>query len=116
DEPRVRFPVDLLGLGDHAPGAAPGLLRPVLERLEHALGSLRSLMERLGLRELDLDLTDEHAVLRDANDVVDTVRLAPHVELVARKARVAADDETHLREGRPDTAHDPFDDLDRMAR
>jgi hypothetical protein len=58
---------------------------------------------------------DQTLVAREAEDVVDTVRLTPSHELVAGKPRIRAQDDRHPRPAGPYLGHDAFDLIDRAG-
>jgi hypothetical protein len=61
------------------------------------------------------DGANQALVAREAEDVVDAVRLAPSHELVAGKARIGAQEDLHPRPPGPDLGRDAFDLVDRAG-
>src|SRR6516165_10056310 len=95
NEARVGFAVRPLGFGNNSALAAPALARPLLELLKTPCwlaGTPAFLLDGL---ELARDLGVEAIVLRQSQDKVHAVRLAPGHQLVASKAAVGAQQNTN---------------------
>ena len=115
DEAGVCLPRGPLGLGDDAPLAAPALAGQPGKVLEAArrLAGLLALL--LGLGKLGLDRPGEAGVPRQAEDIIDRMGFAPRHQAIARKARIGAQDDAHLRPARADLRHDAGDLLHRTG-
>ena len=87
DETGIGALGQVLGLGDDAPLAAPAVQRAPLQLGEAARRA--ALSQAIGFRRGELcgDRADQALVAREAEDVVDAVRLAPRHQFVPGKAR-----------------------------
>jgi hypothetical protein len=109
DEARVCLALGPLGLGDDAALSAPALARRPGEVLEAAGGLVGLLALRLRRGEFGRNRLDEAPVLRQPEEVIDAVRLAPRHESLAREAAIGAQHNTHVRPAPADLRHDPRD-------
>ena len=107
---------ELVEGGDDAPGAAPALARSPSEVLEAARRLAGRLAFRCRRRELADDRADEAVGLRQAEDIVDAVCLAPCHKRLAREAAVGTQHDAHLRPARTDLRDDARRLLDRARR
>jgi hypothetical protein len=96
DKARIGLALGPLRLGDDPPLGAPAVARAPAEILEAACRLAGLLAEQGRLGEFGLDLADQPAVARQAEQEVDPVVLAPRHQLVAGKARIGAQQDTHL--------------------
>ena len=101
----------MLGLADHAPGAAPAVQGGVEELLE-APGRLAGL-GMLGGRDgqVGFELGDQAPIAREAEDIVDAIHLAPGHQLVPSKARIGTQQDLDPRPGRAE----PLDDAGHLS-
>ena len=88
-EARIGAFVQVLGFGDHPPLTAPGFLGGIEEFGEQAGGRFAFLILLLRLRHLRLDQFLQTRILRQPEDVVDVLALAPRHQFLPAEARVA---------------------------
>jgi hypothetical protein len=96
----------VLSLGDHPARAAPAVERAPREVGEAADGTALSQTRQRHRGEIVGDGANQALVARQAEDVIDAVRLAPGHELVAGKARIGTQQDLHPRPTGADLADD----------
>ena len=96
----------MLGLADDAPGAAPAVERAILQVAEHARRPARGDAYTPGLGERFDQHRLQATIARQAEHVVDAVRLAPHHQLVVAEAAVGTQDDAHTRPAPADLRND----------
>src|SRR3982751_1743578 len=92
-EPRIGALLQVLGLGHHPAFPAPGLERLIAQLGEDTGRLLRLLVPLSGLLLWGGDGRDQPRVLRQADDVIHAVVLAPTQDLLAAEPTIAADDD-----------------------
>jgi hypothetical protein len=102
----------MLGLGDDPARAAPTAQRAPGEVGEAAGGTPLRQALQLGPSQVVGDGANQALVAREAEDIVDTVRLTPSHELVAGKPRIGAQQDLHPWPPGPNLADDARDLVD----
>ena len=100
----------MLGVGHHAPRAAPAV-----ERMPEDVGEparRAALCQALGLCEIFGDCPDQALVAGQPEDVIDGICLAPNPQLVPGKAGVGAQQDLDPRPAGADLVDDPRHLLD----
>src|SRR5450759_2806365 len=89
-----------------APGPAPAFQRAIEEVAEDPRGLARAQTQALGGGGLSNKRRLQSCIARQAEHVIDAVRLAPTHQLVVGKSAVAAQDDAHAWPASPDLSHD----------
>ena len=105
----------MLGFGDDPPRATPAILRRVEELREHSGGRLGLHVLLLGLRHLGSDLFLQTRILRQSEDVVDALALAPGHQFLPAEARIPAQLNLHQRPALANARHQRLQFLDRIG-
>src|SRR6266700_30027 len=116
DETRIGFPLRPFGLGDDPAPAAPGPARRPEEGLEAALRPAGAPALGGDKIKLGLDLGDEPLVLRQPEQEIDAVGLAPGHEVLPREAAVGAQQNACPRPAGADAGDEACHLLDRAVR
>src|SRR5664280_376659 len=115
-EARIGAFGDVLGLGDHPPLAAPGVLGRIEEFTEHPGGRFGLLVLLLRLRHLLFDQFLQPRILRQPEDIVHTLALAPRHQLLAAETAVAPQQNLHRRPALANARHHRLQLLHRIGR
>src|SRR5260370_23754651 len=99
----------MLGLGHHAPRARPTGPRAVEKLTEYARRLPRALVFPFGFAQRAGDLAPQPLVACETNHIVHTVGFAPSHQLLAAKARVAAQNDSCLFPPRANLRDDALD-------
>src|SRR3954462_12887727 len=99
----------MLGFGDDAPGAAPGVMRFIDELSEHADSLLRLLAYSARLGHLGVDALAEPLIPCQSEDVVDLIGLTPTHQIVSAEAGVGAQQDPHFWPARTNLLDDALD-------
>src|ERR1700732_2390159 len=106
----------MLGLADDASLPRPALAGAIDEISVHALGLARRLRKRARLGQLSAQSALQPGIASQAKDIAHTVLLTPSHQLLARKPRVPAQDDLHLRPTAADLVDQARDLVDGAGR
>ena len=95
DKARIGAVRRVLGLADDAPFPAPAVERAIPEVAEHPGRPARRYTQSLGLGSLVAERCLQAGIARQAEHIIDAVRLAPPHQRIVGEAAVAAQNDAH---------------------